>query len=109
MDNDTRGWSDDRWVANGDRCSRSDCEQGKGCNGCFRYRCFCCHEIISWDEGGTDSEICATCWSDAVIGSETGEYLIEVIEEEVDFHKDLGAADKVRELRVAQEAIRRKM
>lgn len=33
-----------------------------GDDGCYRFTCRRCWRRVSWDEGGTDDENCATCW-----------------------------------------------
>ena len=45
------------------------CEHGKtidvnGCQECDLFRCPRCGLEVSWEEGGTDDEYCAKCWSE---------------------------------------------
>lgn len=45
------------------------CKHGKtidvnGCQECDLFRCPRCFLEVSWDEGGTDDEYCAQCWSE---------------------------------------------
>lgn len=50
------------WEAWGDRCGHPACEPVRGCQHCQRYRCWGCKKVFYWDDGGTDTELCDTCW-----------------------------------------------
>lgn len=54
--------TESHWVKLGDRCGHATCEPHKGCNECLLYRCYGCAQVRSWSDGGTDTELCDTCW-----------------------------------------------